>query len=160
MAHPLLCWDIIEEGRFRRKEFAGDLLLLERLMKKNDWRFCYERWLDNCVIWENKTIIVTDPLLNIVLATRNMYEMNGYLPCEVLGKTPRVFQGATTEPDQKHIIRTAIGNRQPFNAVLTNYRKDGSTYRCRIEGHPVFNVRQQLVNFIALENLHHERRTD
>lgn len=47
--------------------------------------------LDNCIVWENKTIIVTSTALKIILATKNIYEMNGYHPDEVIGRQPKKF---------------------------------------------------------------------
>ncbi len=88
MGHPLLCWDIVAEGFSRRKEFEFDILALQKIMQKNGWKFL-ERSLDNCIVWENKTIIVTAPDLTIIHATQNMYEMNGYKPKEVMGKNPK-----------------------------------------------------------------------
>lgn len=155
MAHALYCWDIIQEGRYRRQTFAGDLDLLANLIEENNWHFQYPRKLDNCVIWENKTLIITDPFQKIVLATKNMFDMNGYLPHEVIGKTPRLFQGPATTKGEKQVIRTAIQKLQPFDTLITNYRKDGNLYKCHIEGYPVFNNNKELVNFIALENIHY-----
>lgn len=153
MPHPLLCWDIIQEGLSRRAEFAKDIDLLNRLIKEKRWHFTTERALDNCLVWENKIIIVTSPDLHIAFATKNLYEMNGYRPEEVIGRNPKMFQGKRTTAGEKQIIRTAIITLKPFDTVITNYRKDGSIYKCHIEGYPVFDDRHQLVNFIALENV-------
>ncbi len=152
MAHPLLCWDIAMEGMCRRQEFASDIAALKKLIDKTKY-FSGVRALDNCIVWENKTIIVTDTRLRILLATKNMYEMNGYRPGEVIGKSPKIFQGEATTPESGRKIRIAIENSAPFMADIVNYRKDGSIYNCRIEGYPVFDQQGKPVNFIALENL-------
>ena len=86
MMHPLFCWDIVIEGISRRKEFAKDIASLKLLKERNNWHLSVERTLDNCIVGENKTIIATNPDLQIILATENMYDMNGYLPDEVIGK--------------------------------------------------------------------------
>lgn len=152
MAHPLLCWDIVQEGIYRRQEFAKDILALDGLMKANKWVFT-ERDIANAMIWENKTIIITDTRLSIVLATKNMFEMNGYYDYEVIGKTPSIFQGKETTPASKKIIKTAIINQKPFECDIINYRRTGEVYNCHIEGYPVFNRTKELVNFIAFENV-------
>lgn len=77
--------------------------------------------------------------------------MNGYLPKEVLGKTPKLFQGPATEPGSRELIRTAIAAIQPFTCTILNYRKDGSLYNCSIEGFPVVNESGKLVHYVAIE---------
>jgi len=87
-----------------------------------------------------------------LMATKNMYKMNGYQSGEVIGKTPKMFQGEATSSQSKKEIRTAIDNLVAFETNIVNYKKDGSLYNCHIEGFPVFNKRGRLVNFIAIEN--------
>ena len=36
MAHPLLCWDICEEGLSRRMQLANDLKIMKKLMKEGN----------------------------------------------------------------------------------------------------------------------------
>lgn len=153
MAHPLLCWDIVQEGMSRRKEFIQDIDVLNKLRKEKRWQFVPERSLDNCIVWENKTIVITNTVLDIVFATRNMYKMNGYKPEEVIGSNPKIFQGKATDEKDKQLIRSAIKALKPFDTIITNYRKDGTIYKCHIEAYPVFNNYKQLVNFIALEDI-------
>ncbi|MEO6729822.1 MAG: PAS domain-containing protein [Ferruginibacter sp.] len=152
MAHPLLCWDIVMEGSARRKEFAKDITALQNCIKANGWYTLLESAVDNCIVWENKTIIVTDPALQIILATKNIYEMNGYQPHEVIGKHPKMFQGEATSIVSRKKIKTAVEKQVPFECDIVNYRKDGRIYTCHIEGYPIFNRKKQLVNFIAIEN--------
>lgn len=156
MAHPLMCWDIIQEGQIRRQEFENDIRAINEIRTNNKWDFIYPRTLDNCIIWENKTIIITDPSLKIELATKNMFEMNGYKPEEVVGQTPGIFQGEATTDKEKKLIRDAVRKRHSFESIITNYRKNGTLYRCHIEGYPVFNVEGKLVNFIAFEKTYYE----
>lgn len=150
MAHPLLCWDIFMEGQIRRDQFAKDSKSIKKIMDNNDWQHPVVH-LDNSLIWENKVIIITDTNLNIVHATENIFGMSGYKSFEVIGKSPTMFQGEETETSQKEIIRSAIDNQKTFEATITNYKKDGSTYKCHIKGYPVFNKQGTLVNFVAIE---------
>ena len=152
MAHPLLCWDIIMEGTSRRTEFNKDITALQNIMKVHNWHLIMERTIDNCIVWENKTILVTNPALQIILATKNIYQMNGYKPNEVIGKHPKMFQGEETSITSRKIIKVAIDKQLPFNCNIVNYRKDGRQYTCHIECYPIFNKKNQLVNYLALEN--------
>ncbi len=152
MAHPLLCWDIIMEGIGRRAEFNQDITVLQNLMKVQNWQLIMERTIDDCIVWENKTILVTNPDLQIILATKNIYQMNGYKPDEVIGKHPKMFQGEETSITSRKIIKVAIDKQLPFDCNIINYRKDGNLYTCHIECYPIFNKKGQLVNYLALEN--------
>ena len=151
MRHPIMCWDIVMEGISRRSEFSQDIKAIQQLMNQNNWQ-SPERELDNCIVWENKTLIFTDPSLNIKLATKNLYEMNGYKPAEVVGKHPKFFQGEATCVESRKIISMAIQQKVPFSCDIVNYRKDGHIYTCHIDGYPIFDKAGKLVNFVAIEN--------
>ena len=146
-----MCWDIVMEGISRRKEFSQDIKAIQQLMNQNNWQ-SPERDLDNCIVWENKTLIVTDASLNIKVATKNLYEMNGYKPSEVMGKYPKFFQGEATCLESRKIISMAIQQQIPFTCDIVNYRKDGRIYTCHIDGYPIFDKDGKLVNFVAVEN--------
>ena len=57
-----------------------------------------------------------------------------------------------TKAEERKKIKVAVEKQQSFNALITNYKKNGEIYRCQIEAFPVFNKKGLLVNFIALEN--------
>ena len=50
-------------------------------------------------------------------------------------------------------IRRAIGKREPFKAILLNYKKNGETYFCEIEAYPKFNAEGTFLNYIAFEKV-------
>jgi len=109
--------------------------------------------VDLQLIDKNRVILVTDTEQRIVFASSNMIIMNGYTPGEVLGKTPRMFQGESTEPKSRAVIRNAMSRLRPFHVVLTNYRKNGVPYLCEIESFPMLNRHHMPVHFIAFENI-------
>ncbi|MDE3126231.1 MAG: PAS domain-containing protein [Bacteroidota bacterium] len=148
--HPLLCWDIVVEGIERRKQVKKDLEAIQQIMLNNQWREVRAAFHE-ALIWENKTIIVTDSQLNIIYATQNLHAMNGYYPKEVIGQHPTMFQGPATALEARKTIKLAINNLQPFETSLINYRKNGSLYTCHIEGFPIFNQQGIPVNFMAIE---------
>lgn len=151
MAHPLLCWDICLEGLQRRIQLADDLKTMQKIMKEKFWHNTLVS-LGNTLVWENKVIIITDTKLNIIHATENIFAMNGYTHKDVIGRSPSMFQGAKTEITERQKIKIAVDIQSSFESIITNYKKDGSIYKCHIEGYPVFNKKGNLVNFIAIEN--------
>ena len=77
--------------------------------------------------------------------------MNGYHPSEIIGRTPKIFQGKGTSKSALTEIREAISAKRPFEATVVKYRKDGSPYKCWIKGTPVKNAIGEVVNFVAFE---------
>jgi len=122
---------------------------LKNLAKINKWS--YTKDFDKELLYKDQIIIVTDPQLKIVHATQNILNMNGYHPDEIVGKKPKIFQGTDTCKETSRIIRKAIINKEPFEAIILNYRKDKSAYNCWIKGEPIFNKSGDVVNFIAFE---------
>jgi PAS domain S-box-containing protein len=113
------------------------------------------KWIDND--WDlssslkEQVVIVTDVKLNIIFASHNIKKMNGYAEAEVLGKSPKMFQGKVTNNTTSNEIRKAIINEEAFEKTVLNYKKNGDVYVCLIKGYPVFNSKGQLSHYIAFE---------
>jgi PAS domain S-box-containing protein len=147
---PLLSWDIFMHGYHRRMHMGDDLQKLKALSVELDWQLQWD--LQYKLVSQSKVIVVTDLALKIVFASSNMVEMTGYLPKEVIGQTPKMFQGAETSEATRAEIRKAVEAIQPFHVSLINYKRSGSPYNCEVEAFPVFNNQGQPVSFIAFEN--------
>ena len=147
-AIPLISWGFSSTFHEQVKNIVLDTnkianLAIDKKWKNVDWNFKNKL--------EEKVILITDAKLNIVFASHNMYKMNGYAEEEVLGRTPKMFQGKETIIETSKEIREAITLQQPFVKQVLNYKKNGDLYYCNIEGFPVFNKKGELVNFIAFE---------
>lgn len=137
---PLICWDLFASHDYDLQQY--------NLLQK-DWKS--KESFRNIVHQSNREIIITDPQQQIVFATQGIYQMNGYRPFEIIGKSPKIFQGELTSSETRIRIRQAIQNQLPFKELVFNYKKDGSTYLCEIEAYPKFNKEGKLLNYIALE---------
>lgn len=146
---PLNSWDFYSMFFNEICQNSDDVFMLKNLARNNKWLYSID--FEEKLSRNRNVIVVTDPQLKIVHATHNILHMSGYLPNEIIGKKPKMFQGVATSKETTNTIRQAINNRMPFEAVLLNYRKDGSTYKCWIKGEPVLNKSGELVNFIAYE---------
>lgn len=145
-----MCWDIYMDAYQRMLRCGDDLQQIKKLSEAKRWK--KSSWdLEDEVLRQQKIVLVTDTSLIIRFASSNLQEMNGYLPGEVIGRTPKIFQGPQTEEEERWRLREAIRQRVPLRAVITNYRKNGSLYRCQVEEYPVWNGEGELVNFIAFE---------
>jgi|SRR6218665_169531 len=144
---PVMSWDFHHEFVAELRALKTDALRLQQISEAFNWD---HQW-DFTKKLQQQTILVTDAKLLIVFASENMTLMNGYKESEVLGKTPKIFQGKDTDRSLSKSIRKAVGNRKAFEATLLNYKKNGTTYHCHVKGFPVFDKTGNLCHFIAFE---------
>lgn len=150
MSLPLKSWSFYSSFFDKAKMAIGDASLLESIVSQNKWE---ATWSFNEQLQNDTVIVVTDATLNIVFASKNIVDMNGYIPEEVIGNSPKMFQGILTNDKVSREISTAVKEQKPFDKVIINYCKDGSIYKCHIKGYPVFNKKGKLINFIAFEKI-------
>ncbi len=146
---PLSSWEFYGEHNAVFTNFKDDLDSLRKITKKWNFNKDYQTEL----ITKESVIVITDLELKIVYTTRNIAKMSGYTQEEVIGKSPKMFQGKDTCSEASKSIRKSINKEEPFDVSILNYRKDSSTYFCRIKGYPVYNQRGKLINYIAFEKV-------
>lgn len=146
---PLNAWDVFSNNLKKVCSDLKDIALIGQLSKQNGWQ--KPPIIEDEILAKKHVIVVTDANLKIVHATNTIFEMNGYSPEEIIGQQPKIFQGKDTCKETAAKISHAIKNKEPFEAVILNYRKDGSTYNCWIKGKPIVNKKGKVVNFIAFE---------
>jgi PAS domain S-box-containing protein len=151
---PLLSWDIFmafyHHLLSQDNQVLQDLSALRALSLKHQWaqQFTYEPYLHTPLT----AIVVTDPSQQIVWVSHNFAHMTGYSFEETITKRPSFLQGAESASESLSMIRDAIRKRIPVTQqTLVNYKKNGETYLCRLDIHPVFNFGGQLTHFIAFE---------
>ena len=147
---PLVSWDIYSQFLFQTNALINDVNSLNQIATKNQWESVWD-FKEN--LQDKTVIVVTDAQLKIVFATKNIKSMNGYEANEVVGNSPKMFQGKQTDLQVSNEIRQAIINKIPFEKNVINYCKDVSLYKCHIKGFPVFNHKGEVINFIAFEKI-------
>jgi len=146
---PLISWDIYSVFFHNLKINNTDFSQLNEMASHYNWDLNLNLLEE---LQNNDAIIITNANLKIEFASHGIQGMTGYNSKEVLGKSPRMFQGEKTSEDKRSEIKKAIFAQKPFEATLINYRKNGETYDCHIRSFPVFNKKGVLTHFIALEN--------
>jgi len=97
-------------------------------------------------------VILTDAERHILWVNKDFEQITGYSLQEVIGQSPGgILQGPKTEPDAIERIRQGLAGRIPFKETVTNYRKNGEEYECKLVIHPIFGRNEELVNFLAFE---------
>lgn len=145
---PIMAWEFHCEYLKELKAALTDLKKMKKISEKFAWN---DVNLDIKARIQDEVVLVTDLDLKIVFASNGIKKMSGYKEEEVLGKTPRMFQGPTTSKTVVEEMREAIKLKIPFEKTIENYRKDGRVYKCKINASPVFNLKGKLTHFIAFE---------
>ena len=145
---PLHSWDLFSNHFDKFKASLYDGKKLETFAKKHHWN---RNWNFTNELQQENVIVITDTNLNIVFASQNIIEMTGYSSEEIIGQNPKMFQGKETSLEELQLIRKAIQLQEPFDKTIVNYKKNGERYLCHIKGFPVFNAKNELVNFVAFE---------
>jgi PAS domain S-box-containing protein len=102
------------------------------------------------------SIVVADAQqhdLPIVYANPQFFEVTGYRPSEILGRNCRLLQGAATEKDHVEQIRSALRAMRVVTTVLTNYRKNGTTFLNELTISPLFDDAGRLTHFAATQRV-------
>ncbi|MEW7291236.1 PAS domain-containing protein [Aquimarina sp. 2304DJ70-9] len=144
---PLLSWEFYGEHHTLLESFKEDLSTLKKLTE--NWEFT--RDYSKEFTQEQSVIVITNPNLKIVYASQNIQNLNGYSPDEVIGNSPKMFQGKDTCVKTSAKVREAVNNQTSFEVTILNYRKDLTPYQCIIKGFPVHDKKGKLINYIAFE---------
>lgn len=96
-------------------------------------------------------VILTDSERRIQWVNDDFTNITGYTFEDVIGQKPSILQGRNTTKSSIEHIRKGLESLTPFKADIVNYRKDGEEYLCRLIIHPIFNIDDELTNFIAFE---------
>jgi diguanylate cyclase (GGDEF)-like protein/PAS domain S-box-containing protein len=92
------------------------------------------------------------PDLPIIYVNPAFETLTGYSVQEVLGRNCRFLQGEYHEQAGLAVIREAIREQRDGNAVLRNFRKDGTTFWNHVYIGPVRDRDGELTHFICLQN--------
>ena len=147
---PILSFDIHLENyqalvhEFRKK---NDLSHLSAILKDS-----LTTYITDQVYQEDyDALVLTKANQHIVWVNDGFKDMTGYSKNFSLGKRPAFLQGEETSKTVKKEIRESLRSKHCFSGSLVNYRKNGETYLCQIKIVPVYNKKQILKYFLALE---------
>lgn len=121
----------------------------------------FDKFLDNltnCPIidGDNYTVIVTDNQLDapgpvILFVVGDVAGLTGYSAIELLGKTPRILQGAETNPATLKSLREACERGDYFEGSMINYRKDGTPFVMGLVISPII-VNSNIQYYLAVQS--------
>lgn len=145
---PILALDLHYEYLNELKAVFADMKKVNKISAEFTWN---EKDLQIEERIKDEVVLITDLDLKIVFASNRIKRMTGYYEEEVLGKTPKMFQGPDTCKLVLNEIREAIELKVPFKKTINNYKKDGRIYKCNVDATPVYNSKGEISHFIAFE---------
>jgi diguanylate cyclase (GGDEF)-like protein/PAS domain S-box-containing protein len=103
----------------------------------------------------NPVMIVsaTDPDMALVYVNHAFEQVTGYARDEAIGRNCRYLQGKDRDQPELDKIRLAIGEQRDGQALLRNYRKDGSLFWNMLHVTPVRDPRSGVVtHFVGVQH--------
>jgi PAS domain S-box len=83
---------------------------------------------DRALAEVSQGVVITDRARRIIYANDAFTKITGYSRAEVFSRTSAILQGPGTDRAVIARIREALEARRPFEGVILNYRKDGTTF--------------------------------
>ncbi len=101
-------------------------------------------------------VLITDANLEepgprIVYANPALSVMTGFTEDEIVGSTPRLFQGPKTDRAELSRMRSELAAGRDFYGVLVNYDRAGRAYDVELHIGPIRDGRGQITHFVAIE---------
>ncbi|PTY07358.1 hypothetical protein DB347_08640 [Opitutaceae bacterium EW11] len=112
------------------------------------------RLLEQAINTAHSGIIIADARLSdlpVIFANSAVETISGYAPEEFLGRNCRFLQGNDVEQPGLEIVRRALAEKRDCEAVLRNYRKDGTPFWNEIRLSPVRNRSGEVTHFIGVQ---------
>lgn len=94
----------------------------------------------------------------IVFVNDAMCRISGYSAEEMIGRSPRILQGADTEAEVLARIRADLSAGRSCAAELINYRKGGTPYHAELFITPLRDVHGRRTNFVSIHRDITERK--
>ena len=104
----------------------------------------------------NIPIIITDaglkrPGPRIVFVNRAFCTSTRYSEKELIGQTPRVFQGPRTDRELLKQLAERLKSGEPFTGQTINYRKDGTTYLASWNISPICDDNGKITHYVSFQ---------
>lgn len=135
-------------------DYVGRLTAINSL-KENKLILKKEKQKQNLSMLAIRTaspVILTDAKGCIQWVNNGFSKVFGYTFDEVIGLKPSVLlQGKASDPSVSAFMSQCIREEKPFSVQVLNYGKSGLQIWVDIESHPIFDEKNQLINYIEVD---------
>lgn len=87
----------------------------------------------------------------IIFVNQAFSKMTGYLPHEIIGKTPRVLQGPNTDLAVFTDLKNKLRNGEVFFGEAINYRQDGTEFYNQWHIESIKNTSGKTTHYLAIQ---------
>lgn len=137
-----------ENGRAYR--MIGAMQDITRAVTEEHW----SKLLESVVINTTDGVLITNANESdtaIVYVNDALVKMSGFSREELIGASPGIFHGDHHFQSGLKIIQTAIKGKQPCNAELINYTKNGAPYDVSINICPVTDSTGAVTHWVSIQ---------
>ncbi|HET6528870.1 MAG TPA: PAS domain-containing protein [Balneolaceae bacterium] len=132
--------------------------LVGNIIKERDRQAEQLALLEEAISSDFDGILITElgldePGPKIVYANDGFCGITGYSKDEIIGKTPRIFQGLKTDHDVLDKLKKRLSEGKPFFGKTINYRKDESEFVNQWDIHPMTNDEGRITHWVSY---HHD----
>lgn len=107
--------------------------------------------LSNVAKRTSNLVIITDKKRKITWVNESVESITGYSREELIGKTPKLFQGPMSDPETIAFINANLNQEKSVHAEIINYNKHGKPYWVVLNIEPLFDS-GKLTGFMAVES--------
>jgi PAS domain S-box-containing protein len=148
-------WAVEGVPRWRDGHFDGARLLMRDTTHAPE-RDARARQLEAALEQTHDFVLITEsglgaPGPRIVYTNRALQDHTGYSQAELLGATPRLFQGERTSRELLARLKETLSRGEPFVGSTVNYRKDGSSYFVEWRITPVLDEAGRVTHFVSVQ---------
>jgi len=117
----------------------------------------FQKLISSAVSNVNHAIVITEaePIENpgprILYVNESFTETTGYTMDDVIGKSPRIFQGEKTDQTTLKEIRQALKKWQPIKCEVLNYKKNGEEFWVELDIQPVKNEKGWYTHWVSVQ---------
>ena len=123
------------------------------------------RLLESVVVNANDAIVITEAGSleaphhpKIIYVNEAFTKITGYTSAEVIGKTPRILQGAKSDRRILSQIKQSLSKNQPIKTEIINYGKNGREYWVELNIIPIADRQGNYTHLVAVERDITERK--
>lgn len=117
----------------------------------------HRRLLESVITHARDAVLITraEPITGdgpeIVYVNNAFTQMTGYTPAEVIGKTPRLLQGAKTSREELDKVHYALAHWETVEAEVINYKKNGEEFWMNFSIFPLADETGWYTHWIAIQ---------